>query len=308
MTSPAPLISFVIVNYRAADMVERAVRSIGEHCRSSHEVIVVDNSDDAGHRADLARRLGPLPARLIDPGRNGGFGAGCNVGAQHATGQQLFFLNPDAALVEDCATPMAAILAGDTTLGALGCKVVNEDDKVENSFGEFITIRRPLQWGKHVLHGCLRRLTGTRTPPPPTRSAPKTGLVDAQYVTGAALMMPRTVFKALEGFDESFFMYAEETDLQYRMTKQLGLKTKVNLDVKVFHEHGGTFTIKNHRRCLLERGCFIFIRKHHSWAYAQSYKALALAAASIEVLASPIFSDYSAKENAQLWLEVLKFR
>lgn len=306
MTS-TPLISFIIVNYRAADKVERAVRSIGEHCASAHDIIVVDNSDDAGHRTDLAERLQGLPAQLIDPGRNGGFGAGCNVGARYAKGKHLFFLNPDAALVEDCATRMARILDSDPSLGSLGCKVVNEHDKVENSFGEFITIRRPLRWAKHVLHGCLRSLTGTKSAPPPARPAPSSGLQDTQYVTGAALMMPSTVFQTLNGFDESFFMYAEETDLQYRMTKQLGLKTKVDLDVKVFHEHGGTFTVKNHRRCLLEKGCFIFIKKHHSYIYAQSYKTLALMAAMIEVLASPVFSDYSAKDNVKLFKEVLKF-
>ncbi len=304
---PMPLISFIIVNYRAADKVERAVRSIGQHCASSHEIIVVDNSDDAHHRADLATRLQPLPAQLIDPGHNGGFGAGCNVGARVATGRHLFFLNPDAALVEDCASSMAGTLDSDPTLGAIGCKVFNENDKVENSFGEFITIRRPLRWAKHVLHGCLRRLTGTKTALPPAKPMLREGLQDTQYVTGAALMMPAAVFQKLNGFDESFFMYAEETDLQYRMTKHLGLKTKVNLDVKVFHENGGTFTIKNHRRCLLERGCYIFIKKHHSYIYAQSYKALALMAAMIEVLASPVFSDYSAKDNAKLFVEVLKF-
>ncbi|MBC7700163.1 glycosyltransferase family 2 protein [Aquabacterium sp.] len=306
MTS-TPLISFIIVNYRAADKVERAVRSIGEYCTSSHEIIVVDNSDATPHRLDLANRLRPLPAQLIDPGRNGGFGAGCNVGAQHASGNYLFFLNPDAALVEDCATAMAATLAKDSTLGAMGCKVINENSKVENSFGEFITIKRPLQWAKHVLHGCVRRLTGTQSAPPPTKPIPQQGLFETQYVTGAALMMPSTVFSKLNGFDESFFMYAEETDLQYRMTKQLALRTMVDLGVKVFHENGGTFTIKNHRRCLLERGCYIFIKKHHSFLYTKSYKLLALAAASIEVLASPVFSDYSAKENAKLFTEILKF-
>lgn len=310
MTSSPPLISFIIVNYRVADKVERAVRSIGQHCLSSHEIIVVDNSDHSDHRAILGEHLRELPAKLVDPGRNGGFGAGCNVGTQHATGEYLFFLNPDAALTEDSPSAMAATLAKDPSVGALGCKVVNENHKVEVSFGEFITIRRPMKWAKHVVFGTARKLLGrggSSSPSSLPKAAARKGLLETQYVTGAALMMPRAVFQQLHGFDESFFMYAEETDLQYRMSKQLGLRTQVDLDVSVFHENGGTYTVRNDRRCSLERGCYIFIKKHHGFLYTKTYKVLTIMAASVEVLASPVFSDYSARDNIKLWFEVLNF-
>ena len=293
--SQTPQVTFVIVNYKCSEMVARAVASVQQHAQVAAQVVVVDNSHDAHEFAQLKAALAPFPCEVIDAQSNRGFGAGCNIGARHAVSEHLFFLNPDAQLKPGCVPQMLSTLTQSHEVGAVGCLVVNQGDRIEPSHGEFINIRRPLKWGKHVLFSALvrQKTAGTQPHTPHKPQAP----VRADYVTGAALLMRTRDFKALNGFDESFFMYAEETDLQFRLQRQLGKHVLFEPRAQVFHEHGGTFSRKIDRRCLLESGCLKFVRKHHGLPYALAYKGLTLAAICLEMVCAPLYQEYSLAEN-----------
>lgn len=295
----APLVSFVIVNYKCSEKVAMAARSIQAHAGLPVQTIVVDNSNDDTEYRRLTQALAGLPCELVNARSNRGFGAGCNLGTTHATGEFLFFLNPDAQLTPNSLSMMLDTLSSEDKVGAVGCLVMNEGDVIESSHGEFIGLRRQLKWCKHVLVTALTK----RSRQAPRPNEMKRGLPGkawrTDYVTGAALLMRASDFRALGGYDETFFMYAEETDLQYRLLTQLQKHVMFEPQATVFHERGGTFSVKIERRCLLEAGCLRFVRKHHSSGYAHLYKALTLTAIILELLAAPLYREYAFADNVR---------
>lgn len=292
-----PQVTFVIVNYKCSDKVAAAVGSVMQHAGMPVQIVVVDNSNDAQEFATLQRALAPLCCEVLDAHSNRGFGAGCNLGARQARGEHLFFLNPDAQLKPGALSAMVKRLSASDRVGAVGCLVLNEGGRIESSHGEFISMRRPLKWCKHVLNAALTRMSPASAPEPQVAPLAPLAAVRTDYVTGAALLMRTADFRALQGFDEAFFMYAEETDLQYRLLQQLGKHVIFDPSAQVFHEHGGTFTQKIERRILLESGCLQFVRKHHGTAYAITYKALTLLAICVEMACTPLHREYSLADN-----------
>src|SRR5690606_32773803 len=99
MTSVA--VSFIIVNFRTPDLVLRCIGSIREHTKTQpYEIIVIDNASGD----DSVEKLGRLPdVTFVANAKNTGFGEANNQAAQQATGEYLFFLNPDAYLLNDAA-------------------------------------------------------------------------------------------------------------------------------------------------------------------------------------------------------------
>lgn len=301
-----PLVSFVIVNYKCSDKVAMAARSIQAHAELPVQTIVVDNSNDDSEYLRLTQALSGLPCQLVNARSNRGFGAGCNLGATHATGEFLFFLNPDAQLTANSLSTMLNTLRSEDKAGAVGCLVMNEGDVIESSHGDFIGLRRQLKWCKHVVVAALTKSSPQASQPGNTRQEAPQNARRTDYVTGAALLMRTSDFRALGGYDEAFFMYAEETDLQYRLLTQLHKHVMFEPRATVFHERGGTFSVKIERRCLLEEGCLRFVRKHHGTGYALLYKGLTLTAIMLELLAAPLYREYSFTDNVRFLKHVAK--
>src|ERR671919_2736508 len=95
--------SVVIVAYRAGDALTRCLASIDEEA----EIIVVDNGGDVGDVPGV---------EVIRPGENIGFAAGCNLGARHARGDVLMFLNPDTVVAPGAISTLVGTLR-DTSVG-----------------------------------------------------------------------------------------------------------------------------------------------------------------------------------------------
>jgi GT2 family glycosyltransferase len=94
----APKVSVIVVSYFTGPLLDRAIQSILEQ-DVSFELIVVDNGNAGSVTAtlyDLARKDGRV--RICSGHGNIGFAGGCNLGARHASGELLFFLNPDTQL------------------------------------------------------------------------------------------------------------------------------------------------------------------------------------------------------------------
>src|SRR4051812_37415021 len=90
---PASL-AVVLVTYDSADGLPAVLDALGAQRREGDEVVVVDNGSRDGSVA-LAHAH-PAVDRVLEPGGNTGFAAGCNLGAAVTSAPLLLFLNPDA--------------------------------------------------------------------------------------------------------------------------------------------------------------------------------------------------------------------
>ena len=216
-------VSVIIVNYKTADLVIDCVRSIFEQTQGSDlEIIVVDNCSEDDSIEKLKAALGEKIKVVISP-ENLGFGKGNNLGAEYASGRYLFLLNPDTYLLNDAIGILADFLDAHPEAGVAGGKLYFPDQSPSPSFCRaFDTTeaeRREAAW--HTILGRKsKEKLGHRSEQLFSDSFNHTDEpLPVAYVFGADMMIRRELFQKFNGFDPDFFMYAEEEELSYRISR-----------------------------------------------------------------------------------------
>ena len=226
-------ISVVVVAYRAGDSLLRCLRSLEP--AGDLELIVVDN----GSESDEIERAAQLEnVRVLAPGRNVGFAAGCNLGAAEATGDVLVFLNPDTVV-------------GSGALPALGRTL--DDRSIGIAMARLRLLDRPelLNSGGTVVHVSGLAWAGRYGEPAETIRE----VEDVAAPSGAAMAIRRELFEELGGFTEELFMYLEDTELGWR-ARLHGLRVAVVPSADVYHDY--EFSRNETKLALLERNREIF--------------------------------------------------
>lgn len=300
-------VSVLIVSFNTADLLRRCLASIYEHVQGvEFEVIVVDNasSDNSAH---VVRHEFPQ-AVVAENEENVGFGAALNRAAKHATGRYLLLLNPDAELHNNAVRHFVEFMEAHEAhgIGALGANLTDRGGRPVHSFADFINIRRDLGWRyraalKKLLKIQTRKSFGRRAP----RSEPGSGYIEVDYVTGADLFMTRALFTDLGGFDEAYFMYSEEMDLQYRMM-QRGLRRLIVEGPRISHEVGGSFSESNRRRIMMTVGQLTFVRRRYGVLRYKVYKAGLLGAIALDWLAEGRDRASRSAEGREYFGKVLR--
>ena len=194
---PTPAVSVIMVNYNGARWLERALASLENQTIADQlEVIVMDNNspDDSGWvAADLVRER--HVGCVLQNGTNLGYAGGNNLAASYARGRYLLFLNHDIWLERDCLERLLREAESSGAMAATPLVMDYTNDTVQSVGGEgFDVFGLPLGG--------------------PRRWVPRQEVFAA---SGAAFLIERKFFQRLGGFDNQFFMYAEETDLSWRI-------------------------------------------------------------------------------------------
>jgi GT2 family glycosyltransferase/glycosyltransferase involved in cell wall biosynthesis len=211
-------ISVIVVNYRGVDDTIACLEGLSELDWPDLEVVVVDNASDDGSAESLAARF---PDALVLPlTENIGFAGGCNRGAAVATGEYLAFLNNDAKPDPGWLRAAAAVLREDSTIGCVASRVLDWEGKTV----DFVAAALSFYGHGFKLH------VGADD------SSAYGGDTDVLFASGAAMVTPATVFRAVGGFDERYFMFFEDVDLGWRMWL-LGYRVRYVASSLVFHRH-----------------------------------------------------------------------
>lgn len=190
--------SIIIVNYNAGDKLLHCLSGVVRFASSSTEIFVVDNGSTDG-AADAIERDFPEIV-VIRSGTNLGFGGGCNLAAKKAEGQHLVFLNPDTIVEDDWLRALISPLKTAVNVGLATSKILLAGDPTRiNACGNSVHIT-----GIALCRGLGRSRDELNEP----------GEVAA--VSGAAFAIRRELFELLGGFDETMFLYVEDTDLSLR--------------------------------------------------------------------------------------------
>ncbi len=255
-------VAFIIVNYNTREVLRDCLESIYRFTKGpSFDVLVVDNASSDGS-ASMVKESFPR-VKLIESPKNVGFGNANNLAAKHADAEYLFFLNSDTLLVNDAAQIFKTYIEnnGHEKIGVLGTMLHDDCGRSVTSYGEFPRISDAI---KNMLQSLVKDkirlirafLIGKRAPRKSqsgaeTRNQRYRKYVD--YVTGADLFMKKEVFDEFRGFDPSFFIYYEETELQLRM-KNKGYKRIIIEGPVIIHERcGSSKTSSTSRRAALVR-------------------------------------------------------
>jgi len=253
-----PNLDIVIVNWNAGRYLRDCLRSVARAQRSAFElanVVVVDNASTDDSLEQI--RDVPLSLHILRNAENRGFAAACNQGASAGDADLVLFLNPDTRVFRETLDVSVSFMADprNSHIGICGAQMVAEDGTREFSCARFPT-----------LGIFIAKMTGLARAFPRleqrlgAEEVNQNGIVD--QVIGAYFLIRRSLFEALDGFDERFFVYLEEVDLAYRARK-LGYPSYFLSHVPVYHaEHVSSEQARARRLFYLLRSRTEYARKH----------------------------------------------
>ncbi|MFW2542726.1 glycosyltransferase family 2 protein [Primorskyibacter sp. 2E107] len=230
-----PKLLTVLLNYRTPDMTIRAAKAALVALQGlDAELVIVDNASGDGSFEALRTAARDWPGvRVIQSGRNGGFGAGNNTGirAGMADGSRpdyVYLLNSDAFPAPEAIRRLLEHLETHPEAGLAGSFIHGETGDPHITAFRFPSVWSELEGAARF--GPVSRLLKGKAVPLPLPE--RTGRVD--WLAGASLMMRQSVLDQIGLFDETFFLYFEETDLCLRAARA-GHETHYVRDSAVAH-------------------------------------------------------------------------
>jgi GT2 family glycosyltransferase len=271
-------LSIIVVNWNCAAYTEQCIASVLATTGDlDYEIIVVDNASTDDSRDVLSR--GFDRTSLVWSPENLGFARGNNLGFERSNGKSVLFLNPDTLVLGNALSRMHVALTASPNVGAVGCRLLNADRSVQTSCVQpFPTIANQLadiEWFKRRLP---RLPMWGMAPLFETRHE---GPADVQAVSGACLMIKRSVFEQVDRFSTDYFMYTEDIDLCYKV-RGAGLKVCYVGDAEIVH-YGGQSSTKSETDgfadIVMRESIYRFLGKTRGKTYAASYRrAIGIAA------------------------------
>ena len=244
-------VSIIVVNYNAGSILTDCV---GLGLKQVAEVIVVDNASSDESLYMLESSFGDNSRlSIIRNSQNMGFAAACNVGFKVATGDYLFFLNPDCLLQKDTVLKLIKGFEVSPYVGMVGGLLINPDGTEQaggrravptpwrsfvRAFGLFRYAKRwPVLFSDFNLH--KQRL--------PVVS------IEVEAISGACMLVKRVAMKDVGFWDDSYFLHCEDLDLCMRF-RQKRWKIVFAPDAPVIHYLG---------MCSTSRPIFVEWHKHN---------------------------------------------
>ncbi|GIV04589.1 MAG: glycosyl transferase [Fimbriimonadales bacterium] len=233
-----PDLSIIIVCYNTRDLLRACLESLlsaeahafaenappsQAHATPTVEIIVVDNASSDGSSSMVAECFPQV--KLIANPDNRGFGAACNQGLQRAQGRYALILNADIRAEADALQRLVAFMDAHPDAAACGGQLRYPDGRIQPSCARELTL-----WWVFCEQSMLAKLF------PRTRLFGGywrtywdfSSTIETEQVMGACMMLRRP----FPLFDESYFLYCEDTDLCYRI-RQLG--------GKIYYVHNAVF-------------------------------------------------------------------
>ena len=261
-------LSIIVISKDTKDLLKNLLGSIYADkslAESLKEIILVDNASADG-TDELIKKDFPMVIYLRNE-QNMGFAAAVNRGFLNSSGEYVFLLNSDTLLIEGNAVKMLKFMETNRDVGICGPQLVYPDMRPQRSFAYvpslFLEIVPRSLLELLFPHRYSAKQPGSRHASRVTRH----GIIDVPSLIGAAIMVRKSLFQALDGFDERFFFFLEETDFCVR-TESAGYRVVFYPDAKVIHLQGKTVG-KNWVKGRIEYNISLnkFIRKHHSLFY-----------------------------------------
>lgn len=243
-------ISIIIVNYNVGALL---MESVASALPQADEVIVVDNgSKDSSIEACIEHFPGEDKLRIIRNNANLGFAAACNIGSHLATGDYLFYLNPDCILDRHAVDELIKVLDAQDNAAMAGGLLLNPDGSEQGGGRRAV----PTPWRSFVRASGLSRYS-SRWPKlfydfylhkQPLPDHP----IEVEAISGACMLVKRTAIDAIGLWDEGYFLHCEDLDWCMRFTRQ-GWKILFVPTARIIHHLGV---------CSKSRAIFVEWHKH----------------------------------------------
>ncbi len=245
-------LTIIIVSYNTKGDLEDCLRSVVQHPPGvDHEIVVVDNASRDGSQD--AVRAGFPSVRLIEMDRNVGFAAANNAAFRQSASELVLLLNSDTLVLDGALDNLVSAIRGLPHASIVGPRLVDGTGSPELSFGKMISPMADLQ----------QKLIARRGPR--AIAARTSRIAEADWVSGACLLVRRADAEAAGLLDERYFMYCEDVDF-CAAVRANGGKVYFVPDATVVHHRGRSAqTSRANTRNAFRRSQLAFYRKHHPY-------------------------------------------
>ncbi len=293
-------LSIIIVNYNVCYFLEQTLKSVYSSIHNlKMEVFVVDNASIDGSVAMVKSKFGEV--KLIESKENLGFSKANNLAILQSTGKYILLLNPDTVVQNDTFAKCFSYMEQQPKAGGLGVYMV--DGK-----GKFLPESKrgmPTPWV------AFYKITGLSNIFPTSKKYGKYHLgylnneqiAEIDILSGAFMWLRKSTLDNIGLLDEDYFMYGEDIDLSYRITKG-GYKNIYFPETRIIH-YKGESTKKSSLNYVyvFYNAMAIFANKHFTNSYAKSFSFLI----TIAIWAKAFISFFSniIKKYSHLTLDII---
>ena len=249
-------LTVIIVNYKSWNYLSKCLDSLIEQDSGTPNIVIVDNFSNDGKIQEFESQYKSV--KWIKLSYNSGFSTACNIGAKHAKSPWLLFLNPDSIVPKDCFKKLIPFCERNKELKIISIRSKNAYLNKSFSHGfyfNFWTVTNFIRQFYILLNKSnreIKKIDGKK-------------VIMIGWVSGSFLLIRKKDFKSIGGWDEDFWMYAEDMDICKRAYEK-GMIPCVIYDWDYYHMHGGS-SRKNKKIKLITKSeliCskHIFIDKH----------------------------------------------
>ena len=263
-------LSICIVNWNTHEFLDHALQSIQKTVTDlSCEILVVDNASEDGSQKMVAQKYPDVT--LIANTENRGFAAANNQALEKASGEWVFFLNPDTELLPHCVTRLLHYLKTHPDVGMVAPKLLNTDGTVQRSVRRFPNFKTALYRYTFLKKIGLFALDEAQNKMDDFDFNTQRSV---EQPAGAALLISKKLLDQVGWMDPSFFLFYEEVDLCYRVKKR-GYDIVYLPYAELIH-HSGKARQKNRKNIFLPtlRSLFYYFSKHHGAKKTHAFKWL----------------------------------
>lgn len=254
-------LSIIIVSFNAREHLELCLMATARALVGLEgEIIVVDNNSTDG-APELVKKRFPSVKLLKNP-TNLGFSKACNLGWKISRGSTILFLNPDCIIGENTLLKTFNYLSNHIGAGAIGVQMID-------GTGSFL---KESKRGHTGTWDSFSRLSGLSARFPNSRffseyyqpQVNKDSIAEVPVLSGAFFMVKRDVLEKAGGFDERYFMYAEDIDLSLTI-KRLGYRNIYYGEETVLHFKGGSTSRDRQYVSRFYNAMRMFVKKYHGF-------------------------------------------
>lgn len=272
-------VSYLIVTWNNADIICECIDTLFAYSPWDNEVIVVDNQSADDTVKVIRQRYGDKVI-VIEAGGNLGFSKANNLALEHATGDYIFYTNPDVVFIEDVVTPMVQILDTRSEVGVVSPMLLYRDLSYQVSTGNYPNAKKVF-WDDLQMYKLLPdRLRAKYA----QAQYQKGGNRFVDWTYGAAQLCRAADVRAIGGYPSEYFMYGEDTAFCMAMLDQRGKKTYYLGDSRLIHLGGySEAKVLNSKKPLyVTQTNLYFVKKYYGNARLFGYRVMLFAAAFLK--------------------------
>lgn len=228
-------LSIVFVNYNSTDLLSQALCTLEQaEPVLDKELIVVDNgSSDQKRLRDLCRQR---RVRLVLLNKNLGYGAAANRGFRYVRSEFFAVCNPDVEFFPGAVSELVRFLKANPETGVVAPQLLYPDGTPQPSCRRLPKLRYVLAGRRSPVVRLFPNYTPAREflyADTWNAEAP----VEVEAVIGTAMLFRRAAFEEVRGFDEGYFMFAEDLDICQRLQVR-GWKVFLEPRARILHQYG----------------------------------------------------------------------